>query len=169
MALYGCGEADTVPPYYDPLFNTGKPEGEVISLTVKEINNTIVNHSLPAGTAATSITNPLIEIKFSSSVDSAWIIYDTTVNVEYESGVGSFTTISHVSNEYSAIPSNPVAANVSLSAFRIDLKNSPSPIALTSGRRVRITLDPTIEAYADNSVKLTGTTTFYVTIHTTLP
>ncbi|MBN1500279.1 MAG: hypothetical protein JW982_08990 [Spirochaetes bacterium] len=116
-------ESDTINPE-EAFTNTTGAEGTVTALT--------------ATVGQISQSNPYIMITFSSPVNGASVIYDTTVSVEYPPGTPLTESVDY-------------DGTTGTSNLFLDL-TSASP---ASGNTVRIILTAGINAYADNSVNLT--------------
>ena len=166
IALFGCGEADTVMPG-DKIYHTdSEPEGEVTSITAAVICTTETNPVVPIDSCSVgttnppvvccppTVTNPIITIDFSTPVAGDSILYDTSIRVSMWNGT-AYAAIpkNNGSNDgYYATPDNPTL-NRSYNSIRIDL-SAKKPIA--NNTRILITLTSTIKAYGGDSITLSN-------------
>jgi hypothetical protein len=127
LFVLGCSEAETVFPGDEAFYNPLPAEGTVTVFTA-----TVGN---------ISEDNPYITILFSSRIDPATVVFDTTVIVEYPAGV---TTL---------IEGAPLGYHGIVNSSKIDLDLSPvSPI---SGNSVRVILTSANKAFVNNAISLT--------------
>ncbi len=124
----GCGEADTVYPGDESFYNTTPPVGVVTTMTA-----TI--------TGVPSVVNPYIKISFDTPVNSASIVYNTTLSVILDPLTVPVTLTQ--GTDYFGI--------INTSNISIDL----SPTAL-SGHTVRLVLTSGINAYSNTSLSLSN-------------
>ncbi|HPJ36626.1 MAG TPA: hypothetical protein PK358_17445 [Spirochaetota bacterium] len=121
---YFMDEAETLNPGDETYYNPAVPEGAITTLTA-----TVGN---------ISEANPYIIVEFSSPVNSASVVYDTSVQVQYPVGTPLSEGV-----DYDGITNT--------STIILDLTSAVP----TSGTTVRVILTSGINAYADNSVTLT--------------
>ena len=160
LFILGCGEADTIDiaDYFDPY--AGNEEGEVKLIRVSVCGSEALANSTTPSFPAT-VNNPFIVIKFTTPAKASTITYDSSIQVLYGTAQSPIL-IGTTAGCYKATPStSDLTAMDGVNTIRIDL-SLQQPI--TPDTEVRIILAPTIEAYADTSIKLYNYGTFTRTI-----
>jgi len=128
VSCFYMDEAETVDPGDETFTNPTPPVGGVTTLT--------------AAVSGLTATNPFIVITFSSPVNSASVIYDVNVIVEYPDGVMTLTE---------GAGANTYIGITNTSKIILDLIDT-API---SGTTVRVQLTAGINAESNNSINLT--------------
>ncbi|MCL2154678.1 MAG: hypothetical protein FWH53_05720 [Leptospirales bacterium] len=158
--LFGCGEAETILSEDEIRLYNNEPKGQIESITAT-VNKMLAPDGNGYIDLQTSINNPFIRISFSTPAYSASIKYDETVIVEYNGIV-----LSHKDGDYIAVPDDPSDPNeeVSFNSILIIIPMNPLP---TTDTEAKIILTSGIKSYSDNSIELSGTKLFPVTVYVT--